>query len=638
MGIVIDPTGAAVRVQSAPVANIRESITDVARQIEDLNWVNLSTDRPSYDLVYDDRKRYLQRIRLYRRRSPLAKQGANLLQHYVLGQGISLKANNKTLVARIVDEFWEDPVNLAAFTSHQSQKEALDGLFTDGDMFLTLFPNKEDGTVQLGILDALFVEDIITDPENARVAKWYKARKPDTSYSFSSNAWEPRTAGDFTYYRDWRNTDAPGGKGAPKKSDISEGLIYHVRINRRGKFGESELAAALDWLKAHKDFMEDRASLNRAAAQIAWKKKRKGGASDIAQEVQRLQSSLINNVTRYESNPPAVSASTIVENEGSELSWVKTDTGGQSALADERVMRMMAGAGMGGIPNHYFGDEANANLATATSMELPLLKSYEDWQKLWGDVVSDIIQFVLSVAHEAGRIGERDDSRRYSERVSAPKKVLAQSDVADKATSDTKKASATATASLPGPTAMAREVREEAAPPGGNNAKVGDPAVALTLMPKTQPSDVTFNANDETGVIDWFVDVDFPPIIQKDLGVFMTALKTFYEFLPPSNVESQKLIVEMALIVFGQNNVDEVMERLFPFGMAPEPEQTTTPQNPDDLLKAIAAIAGTKAPENPAADLAQQDSAVAESLAEYRVRRVLKAARDASTALARVGA
>lgn len=643
MGIVVSPEGNAVRVQSSPYASMREAITEVTRQLEDAMWVNLSTDRAVYDPLPDDRKRLLQRIRVFRKRNPLAKQAANLLQHYVLGQGVTYTANNKAKVARIVDEFWEDPVNLAVFTSHQSQKEALDSLFTDGDLFLVLFPNKVDGTVQLGMLDAFYVDDIVSDPDNARVHKWYKVRKPNAEYDFNAGTWISRTASDFVYYRDWRNAEDPGGKGGPRKRDIAEGLVYHVRINQRGgqKFGESELAAAVDWLKAHKDFMEDRASLNRAAAQVAWKKKRKGGPSDIAAEQQRLQSSLINNLQRYESNPVPNAASTIIENEGTDLQWVKTDTGGQSALADERTMRMMAGSGMGGIPNHYFGDEANANLATATAMELPLLKSYEDWQRLWADVLGDLIDFVLGVANEAGRIGPRDDSRRYAERVTVTQKVLQQDDVTAAAAAATKAADAR----VEGLPAAAPAKPKEADPPGSNAAALPrDPALAVTLMKKTEPQDVAFGANDESGAVDWFIDIDFPPIIQKDLGIFMNALKTLYEVLPPQNIESQKLVVEMALITFGQNNVDEVMERLFPVDqMTGEPLVPVAPADPNALLKAVAALAQQAppqgpAPANPAADIEAQDRAVAESLAEYRVRRVLKAARDASTALARVGA
>jgi hypothetical protein len=640
MGIIVGPDGA-VRHQTAGYVNLRETITDVARQIEDLNWNNLSTDRPAYDMVYDDRKRLITRIRLYRRRSPLAKQGANLLQHYVLGQGVSLKANNKAKVARLVDEFWEDPVNQAVFTSHQSQKEAIDQLFTDGDLFIVMFPDPEDGTLHLGLVDAINCDDIITDPDNGRVALWYKVRQPDTRYDFGSGTYAMYTTSEFVYYRDWRNADDEGDNGRkkfmPPTNMIADGLMYHVRINRRGKFGESELATAVDWLKSHKDFMEDRASLNRAAAQIAWKKKRKGSAADIRSEVERLQSSMVNNIARYESNPPFASASTIVENEGTSIDWVKTDTGGGNALADERILRMMAGAGMGGIPNHYFGDEANANLATATAMELPLLKTYEDWQRLWGDVISDVIQFMLSTAHAAGRIGPRDDSSKYADRVAAPLRVLAKPDVVDQT----------------GAGGMSEAMGDPPEAPTGTQVNVRDPSLQISLMPKTAPADVVFDANDTSGAVDWFVDVDFPPILQKDTRMMMDGIKTLYEFMPTANVESQKLVVEMALMVMGQNNVEEVMDRLFPIDEMGRPIETAAPQDPEALMKMIAAMAPQTNPAlpgpHPLAGLlgagaaaknvtptgpTPDERAIAESLAEYRVRRVLRAARNASDALA----
>jgi hypothetical protein len=670
VGIVISPDGSATRVTPSAFVQVRESITDVARQIEDLNWVNLSTDRPSYDLVYDDRKRLLQRIRLYRRRSPLAKQAAMLLQHYVLGQGISIKANNKALIARVVDEFWEDPVNDAVFTSHQAQKEALDALFTDGDLFIVMFPDKVNGTVHLGLLDAIFVEDVITDPENAKVPKWYKARTPDNQYNFGTGSYEARTATDFRYYRDWRNEDEVGGKGSPKAKLIADGLVYHVKINRRGKFGESELAAALDWLKSHKDFMEDRVSLNRAAAQLAWKKKRKGGASDIAAEVSKMQSTLVNNVTRYEANPPAAAASTIVENEGSDTSWLKTDTGGTGALADERILRMMAGSGMGGIPNHYFGDEANANLATATAMELPLLKTYEDWQKLWEDVLDSIIQFVLAVAHDAGRIGERDDSSRYADKATNPTAVLQVPDVHAAATTEPKSSpnlntqgADTGTAQrlseafgvAQSATTMPDKATEVPTVTGGMvatpTANVRDPALAITLIRKEEPASLLADIEDTTGAIDWYVDIDFPAIIQKDVGMMLVALKVLYEFLPTQNIESQKLVVEMALSAFGQNDISDLIERIFPPGTeapgiidakakaAQLEANLAKAQQPDPagLVGALAKAVGGKPDATTTDEKATEDKAVAESLAEYRVRRVLRAARDASTALAVVG-
>lgn len=616
MGVIVSG-GRSVAVRDSAYVSVRESITDVTRAVEDLNWMSLSNDTRGQNLddIYDQRKLLMSRIRIYRKRNPLAKQGAVLLQHYVLGRGITTRANNKAKVARIIDEFMNDPENLSTFTGQQAMAEALDTLFTDGNLYLVLDVDDLLGTVKLKSMDAMFVEDIITDPDNFKVPRWYKVRKPKGSYDFDIGRWASDLDTNFVYYRDWRNdrTDF-----MPKAGQIEPGLVFHIAINKRGKFGESELAAAMDWLKAHKDFMENRATLTTAAAQIAWKKKRKSGAAGIDAEVTRLRSTLTQNINSWEGNPPSAPGSTLVQNDGTDTEWMKTDTGGANALADERIMRMMAGAGMGGIPNHYFGDEANANLATATSMELPLLKTYEAWQQLLSDSLQALFEFVLTVAHEAGRIGDRDDSRKYADRVTTPANVL----------------------QLPSSaTGGAAPVKEA----GGSSASTGPeaPIVQIELVPKTEPASVMAADEDTTGPIDWYVGVDFPLIVQKDMNIQMASIKALFELMPASNIESQKLAVELALQALDVD-VDETMERIFPPELlSPEVVNAVTSMS-DKLGPSIApAIGGApmQVPPPEPAFPAKTKEADTEpvSIGEARIRHVLRIARDASDALTRLG-
>lgn len=598
--------GQAVRINSTHQVALREAILDVRRELEDIGWTNIATADERASGLEDTAQNRVELLRLarrMRRKNPLAKQAASLLQHYVLGQGITLRANNKPIVAKLVDEFWDNPVNKASFTSHQAMKEVLDTIFTDGEMFLVLFPDREDGMVEIGTLDAMKVEDVITDPENAKIARWYKVKQQRKKYDWTGDRFETDPVSEYVYYRDWRNDDdSAAAGGAPPQAKQRDGLIYHISINKRAKRGESELAAAIDWIRAHRDFMEDRSTINRAAASVAWKKKRKGPASDVAAEMERLRSTLTQSGRGYETNPPPASGSTVIENENSTLEWVKTDTGGSSATADERILRMMSGAGMGGVPNHYFGDEAQANLATATAMELPLLKTYEDWQALLTYVIKDLIEFYLSVCEEARRIGPRDDSRRYAERVTTPQEVVAADADLQEAASDT---------------------------------------MTPTLVPNTQPQtfDTASEDVDTEKPVDWYVDVDFPPIIQKDITAFTTALKEFYGILPGQNIESQKLVVEMFLTMLGVNDLDETMERIFPASVI---AQITTQPKPEDMARQIAEMVararlgggGAPPPRLTTGEERRPDDIVArESLtpmAEYRVRRLLTLARDAS--------
>jgi hypothetical protein len=47
---------------------------------------------------------------------------------------------------------------------------------------------------------------------------------------------------------------------------------------------------------------------------------------------------------------------------------------------------------------HYFGEGGDANLATAQSMELPMVKSFEDWQQDEEDFLLDILFWVIRIA------------------------------------------------------------------------------------------------------------------------------------------------------------------------------------------------------------------------------------------------
>lgn len=581
-------------IQSSPIVAMREVVSLLTRQNEDLAWNNVSADPARLDLPYDQRVRQIERARAQARKSPLAKTAIGLLQHYVLGQGVSVKAQNKTIVARVVDEFMNDPRNKKILTSHDGQKEFLSAIFTDGSFFIVLFPDKEAGTLQLGTIDALYVEDAIPDPGNAKIIKWYKVKRPNTQFNFARGEWETALGQEFVYYRHWENDDpVPTGMGGK----LQPGLVMQIDVDKAGgKFGQSQLATAGVWLEAHRQFMENRATINAAAAAVAWRKKRLGSPTDVAAEAQRMQSSLVNNANRFDSNPTRAAGATVVENAGSHMEWVDTNTGGAAADYDERKLRMMAGSGMGGIPNHYFGDEAAANLATATAMELPLLKMYEEWQAMLGATLQQLIEFALSVAHEAGRIGERDDSSKYAERVTTPQGVMDQPDQED--------AGAAASKPTPGPTQPGVTVKtvitREALPIPFTPA----PAPGLRLIPRpdeTMEDPEPITASDP---VSWYVDIDFPPIIQKQIDLWLNALKILLDMLPGENIESRKLVAELALTAFGVNDIDQTMERIFPADMVavmlpapppPPPGFGQPPPQPGPVQEAITTLAELRA-------------------------------------------
>ncbi len=619
MGLTVATNDAGSTVSTTAIP-MRESVLGITRAIEDLQYINLSTDeRLEAAVPKAERQRLIRQSRDYIKLNPLAKQATSLLVNYTLGRGVTLTSANKNLVGRLVDEFWFHPGNRETFTSTTSMGEFLVGTFTDACQYIVLFPDKKKGTLELGSLDAYFVEDIVFDDDNWRIPLWYKVRRPHSSYDFKGEGgYQPEGDDKFVWYRHWRNERDLDSTGKTAPIKVEPGLIYQAKRGK-GKWGVSEIQAAAPWLRAHKAFMEDRVTLTKAAAAIAWKKKRKNATqSDINAEVNRLQSSLYNSLPNgegYEKNPDSASGSTQVENENSNLEWMKTDL--QAGNADERILRMMVGSGMGGIPNHYFGDEANSNLASATSMELPLLKSYEGWQQWLTDIIKDIIDFALTTAHEAGRLGDRDDSSRYADRSLTQEKVL-----------DT-----TAAAMMPREAADApfavKGARKKVALQPGEEMMDGQEIPMPT-------EDVMFAVPDEEvgpkDEVDWYVDVDFPPIVVKDIQPYMEALVKLDEMLPPSP-QAKKLVLAEALSALGVNDVAQVLGNLFP--PLPEGAEPTTAQAGamPGLLQQGPEIKGLlppKMPKEPNPPKAKGKGKLQEAAEPWRVHRFLSIVREAA--------
>ena len=122
-----------------------------------------------------------------------------------------------------------------------------------------------------------------------------------------------------------------------------------------------------------------------------------GGQGIINQVQNKLQSTYaIAGMTQVERHPQTAPGGTWLENKGVDLTPMPRASGSGDAMTDGRMLKQMVCAGTG-VMEHYFGDGANANLATATAMELPMLKMFESYQAFWQDVYRN----VFAIARDA---------------------------------------------------------------------------------------------------------------------------------------------------------------------------------------------------------------------------------------------
>lgn len=357
---------------------------------DELGWQRLggTTTDNNNDFTDVSRVQMVRRARLYWTRDPMAKRALNLYTAYALGRGMELHHKNAT-AQTVLKAFLADPRNRRVLGKLGLRKLSTK-LLVDGEIFIAVIA-RNPHKVQVRILDALEISEIVSDPDDAENL-WYYRRDTTRADGQVQARWYRAADADWNGQSE---TKARRALGVGRATEIAAGLqdkvqIIHVAINTLGRRGYPLLTPVLDWTKTLRKFMEDRAALTRAAAQFAFKKRVKGGPAQVAALTRSMRTGQPAEAGYNRQGPPA--GSTAIENAGVDTEWFKTDTGAGNAVEDARLFRLQVQAGVG-IPEHYFSDSSNGNLATATSMERPVELTFSEYQEV-------LIELLLALGRE----------------------------------------------------------------------------------------------------------------------------------------------------------------------------------------------------------------------------------------------
>ena len=357
--------------------SITEATSDVERwlSIEDRGWLKYGNPtNNSLDLIPSLRQYFVYRSRRYFALDPLAKHGVRMWTDYAFGSGISFQPKNDSLKQKLND-FWYSPKNRPVLSA-QGQRKASDKLLVDVEIFFAFFIGS-GGEVTVRWIDPLEITEIITDPEDVYSQKYFKRMWMDAQG-------KPHD----TYYRSTDNQDGETyadsiGKAIDKTTPgYSDALVLHVPFTGLGQRGMPLLLPALDWIDEYRRFLASRIAITRALARFAWKVKALGGQASLDAVKAKIDG-------KY---PQA--GSTWVENQGVTMDSMKQETGASSAEIDGRMIKLQICCAFG-ISEQYFADISTGNLATAKTVELPLLKQFSSYQQLWSDVYETVFSIVL---------------------------------------------------------------------------------------------------------------------------------------------------------------------------------------------------------------------------------------------------
>lgn len=369
--------------ESAETARLRELaprdelgliVREAAREVEDMlaledaGWINLTAT--TGDMITGQQRIVnLKLSRLYSAKNPLGKQSIRLWTDYTFGTGMT-SHSDEDATEKVRKAFWESKANQAVLSA-RGQRKSSDKLLIDGEVFFAIFLAKEETKIRR--IDPLEITEIITDSDDVEDVRYYRRSWMDRQ----NQQWE-------TIYRSTTNIKDEATKDAVGKSvqKTDDALIYHLTYNTISQRGNPLLLPALTWLKYYTKFLSSRIAIMLALAKFAWKTKVKGGQAAVDAIKAKTDQKQI------------AAASTIVENLGSDTTPIKTETGARNAYEDGRQIKLMIAAAVG-IPEQYFGDISIGNLATAKTVELPMMKMFQSYQAVWADAYKDINDIVL---------------------------------------------------------------------------------------------------------------------------------------------------------------------------------------------------------------------------------------------------
>lgn len=520
------------------------------KELDLLAWQSLDyLGGNEQDLQAVQRRKLVQQARVAWQQDPQLGAAVDLMNDFALGRGVPAPQARDPKVQEVIDEAWNDPDNQLILTSYPAQMALGTDLSLQSNLFVLLFTG-QDGRVKLGMLDHDSVENVVRDPENRRKILYYVSRRKHIKWDYENDvpAYDKdldRIRGErVLYYEHWSN-EPTGAQKAPD-AKIGKGKVYHVAVNRTGEmaFGHPTAHRVLRWTNAFNSLMESRVDAAKAAAAFVMKRKVKGTPN----QVQKLATQILSKRGELGRSVDTAgedyligprSASIITENEQVEHESFKLDSGSAGANVDGQMIRSQISAATH-FPQHYLGDIGSANLATATSMELPVLKAVESRQEVFEGLFRWFIDRVIEEAVKSGRLTEiLTDEEWQAKRAEQEKE----------GTED----------APPVPTGM------EAVGGQADTTAVQE-AEAMELG---GPEEITAAPEDEDRRRDLSYDLSLPNPLRRMMSELVNAVSTIARTFDPNgtNIELSRTLLAVAVGEgLEMDDPGEVVEKVFPPG------------------------------------------------------------------------
>ena len=325
-----------------------QEMTSYQRQLKDEQtdegWTSISKAAGKRDRTWSDVKDNLKESFIAWSTNPMAKSYCDYMRYFVIGKGTQIS---------VPEEEGDDARDrLELFLELNEwellEKQVTEELSRDGEVFVRLHGSNQFGmeaeVKALSLIDPLEVT-AIDCPEVGR----------------------PRR-----YRRDYSKLGNMSDDGIQDREAITEWIdaeeIVHVKINTSYNElrGRSDLLVVLPWLQQLKRWLSDMSRRNYMINAFNWDVEVSGG----------IKPSTISE--RYKNKPP-MPGSVIIHGPNEKWSVLSPDMKWNDSTTGARAIKLLACAGFK-MPESWFGDTGESNLATTKALAMPTLRTFMDRQ------------------------------------------------------------------------------------------------------------------------------------------------------------------------------------------------------------------------------------------------------------------
>ena len=384
----------------------------IEREREDAKWTRLSGDQKAGNDAIDREAAIPLARWAFSGGDPFTKAAVWNKTNFAFGVGIDGPTGpepEENEALKVLRAFWWERGNQSAMFSTLRQYERSNQLLCDGDLFLLLFVDAA-GMVRVRRYDPLSVAAVVPDPEDPGRPLYYACKYQKKTLNVKTGQLRQADGAkqEVRYYPDFQNTeqdadplyDVVHAEGVDASyrmdgDDKANTYMLHVPLNRvrESGFGVSEVAAFVKWFLAAKRLLENQATVFAATARLMNQISVAGTASDLTALAGTIKDSIGDATDELNTEGMSHVAMNLLP-EGMEMKSERASSRANEAWQVDRMLRMRGAAGSGQAL-HYLADPENANLATTTSMELPVLRNMEGYQALWKGTYRSLCDFVL---------------------------------------------------------------------------------------------------------------------------------------------------------------------------------------------------------------------------------------------------